>query len=240
MNIWYSFIAWLEGVGAWITGALDSVKAALRAFTEAIAGPLQFMVDYSAIIILAAFVLLILFCVFVKKDSLSNLRHIKTLIVCGLFMALNIILSYFTIKAGPYLEIGLGSITLPVLAALYGPLTACLVGLTQDLLKFIINPSGAYLPLLTILAGMGGLVYGIFFYKRKVTFGNALLAKLAVNVFVNMIFYSIALAPIMKSGIVGILPARIIKNVLTWPILAVIIYFLIKTVQRVIPKKFYN
>lgn len=215
------------------------MKAAIRVFTNAIEGPLQFLVNWSAIIILIVFVALILVCVFIKKDSLSNMRHVKTLVVCGLFMALNIVLGYFTIKPGPYLEIGLGSITLPVIATLYGPLTACVVGLAQDLIKFLINPTGAYLPTLTILAGMGGLTYGIFFHGKKITLGRALLAKLAVNVFLNIILYSIALAPTMSVGIAAFLPARIIKNLISWPILAVIIYFLIKTVQKVIPKKMY-
>ncbi len=223
----------------WVNGGLDSAKAAIRVFTNAIEGPLQFLVNYSAIIILIVFVALILVCVFIKKDSLANMRHLKTLVVCGLFMALNIVLGYFTIKPGPYLEIGLGSITLPVIATLYGPLTACVVGLAQDLIKFLINPTGAYLPTLTILAGMGGLTYGIFFHGKKITFGRALLAKLAVNVFLNIILYSIALAPTMSVGIAAFLPARILKNLISWPILAVIIYFLIKTVQRVIPKKMY-
>lgn len=232
MNYWNNFLEWTNG-------GLDNVKAAIRVFTNAIEGPLQFMVNWSAVIILAAFVALILVCVFIKKDSLANMRHVKTLIVCGLFMALNIVLGYFSIKPTPYLEIGLGSITQPVIATLYGPLTACVVGLAQDLIKFMIHPTGAYIPSLTILAGMGGLTYGIFFHGKKVSFGRVLLAKLTVNIFLNMILYSIALAPTMSVGIAAMLPLRILKNIISWPILSVIIYFLIKTVQKVIPKKMY-
>lgn len=238
---WDEFWKWVSTfwIFQWIDSGLNSVKAAIRVFTNAIEGPLQFLVNWSFVIVLAVFVVLILVCVFVKKSSLANMRHVKTLAICGLFMALNVVLGYFTVKPSPYLEIGLGSITQPIVATLYGPLTACVVGLTQDVVKFIIHPTGTYIPALTLLAGIGGMIYGIFFYGKKVTFGRALIAKLVVNVFVNMILYSISLAPTMSIGIAAILPARILKNLITWPIFAALIYYLIKKVQRDIPKKLY-
>ena len=77
------------------------------------------------------------------------------------------------------------------------------------------------------------MIYGMFLYKRRVTFLRVFLCKLTVILTVNIVLNSIALAPAAGSGIVGILPARVIKNLVLFPIQSVIVYEILKIISNI-------
>ena len=75
-----------------------------------------------------------------------QVRSPRVLATCALMMAVNIILGYFSIRLSAYLRIGFGFVTQPIVAMLFGPLTACMTAILQDTVSMILNPTGAYLP----------------------------------------------------------------------------------------------
>ena len=77
------------------------------------------------------------------------------------------------------------------------------------------------------------MIYGMFLYKRRVTFLRVFLCKLTVILTVNIVLNSIALAPTAGSGIIGILPARMIKNLVLFPIQSVIVYEILKIISNI-------
>ena len=98
----------------------------------------------------------------------------------AMFMAISVVLGYFTIEAGPYLKIGLGSVANQFVYYLFGPVTGMFYAGILDILKFTAKPTGAFFPGFTLIAMLGAMIYGTVLYRRPITFGRVLFAKLLV------------------------------------------------------------
>ena len=42
------------------------------------------------------------------RSSYQELKHVRNITTAAMFMAVSVVLGYFTIEAGPYLKIGFG------------------------------------------------------------------------------------------------------------------------------------
>lgn len=207
-----------------LKSALEPLRQTFSVFSNMWAGLL---------VIGVVFVLLLVFCILRSGSAFRRqLKNPRVLAICALMMALNIILGYFSINFSAYLRIGFGFVTQPVVAMLFGPLAACMTGIVQDMVSMLLNPTGAYLPAYTLSVGISGMFYGLILYQKPATFTRVLLAKMLVMLVGNILLNSIALAPTAGSGFIGILPARILKNILLLPIQAVVSYLILKLLQQ--------
>lgn len=216
-------------------GILDGWKEALAGFLDPLRQVLSFLsVPWvSMAVITAVFLLMVFWCVAGKKSDLrQQLKNPRVLAVCAMMMALNIILGTFTIRFSAYLRVGFGFVTQPVVAMLFGPMVCCVTGLIQDVVSYLLNPVGAFVPAYTLCVGISGIFHGLILYHKPVTFWRVLLAKLVVIVVGNILLNSIALAPTVGSGFIGILPSRILKNLLLLPIQTVVCYLILRLVQQ--------
>lgn len=122
------------------------------------------------------------------SDSAKELKHVRTLTVTGIMIALALVLKLFTINLGGDLKIGLGFIPICVIAMLYGPVVCSMSALAIDFLGFFVenNAGQAYYPPIALVAILGGIVYGIFLYRKNVKLINIICAKSIVNIFLNL------------------------------------------------------
>lgn len=94
-------------------------------------------------------------------------KRISTRKMCllGLFAAITVILGMFaTIRVGNLIKIPFKFITVFVVGAIYGPLSAGIVAAIADFfeaLKLGVNP------LITMVEFLGGVIFGLCFYKAK-------------------------------------------------------------------------
>ena len=102
----------------------------------------------------------------------------------------------------------------------------------QDVISLALNPTGAYIPAYTLSVGVSGMFYGMMLHNKRITLWRVFLAELLVIVVGNILLNTIALAPTVASGFVGILPSRILKNLLLLPIQTVVSYLILKFVQK--------
>ena len=207
---------------------------AISELINPIAGFLNVFSNFWLGTILITIVFLILVTVSVArygKESAQTIKKPQTLAICAMLIAVNAVLGQFTLPLSESVRIGFGFVTVPVASMLYGPLVGCAMGMLQDVLSLMIKPTGGLIIALTLNAGMMGIVYAAFFYKMKLSFVKVLLAQSVVVCVINIILNSIALAPVVGNGMVGILPARLIKNIVMLPIQVMIMYLLLKTVD---------
>ncbi len=184
-------------------------------------------------IVAIVFAGLLLFCILFRRDSFQKqLKNPRVLTICAMMMALNIILGYFTLRFTEFLRIGFGFVTQPVVGIAFGPLICCATGMIQDVISLVLKPTGAYIPAYTLSVGVSGMFYGMMLHSKKVTIWRVFLAELLVSVVGNILLNTIALAPTVASGFVGILPSRILKNLLLLPIQTVVSYLILKFVQK--------
>lgn len=213
---------------------LNSAKSVIANVITPCEGFFNLLVSYSTYIIIITFLLLLIFNVFIiKTDSVKHIKNVRTIVICGLLIALNCVLSIYSLNIGGYLKLSFGFVTLPAVSLLFGPITGCIVGFVQDIFSYIVRPTGAFMPIFSIISATSGLIYGMFFYRKKVTFLRTLIMNLVIVTVINILFNSIAMAPLMSKAIVAYLPARIVKNLIVWPIESVILYYFLKAVRTI-------
>ena len=142
------------------------------------------------------------------QASFQELKHVKTLTTAAMLMAVSVVLGYFTIEAGPYLKIGFGGVVNQFVYYLFGPVAGAVYGGVLDLVKYVVKPTGAFFPGFTLNAMLGGVLYGTILY-------------------LNTLWLS------MMSGkaMMVLLPMRVLKNLIKWPVDAALFYLIAKRME---------
>ena len=168
-----------------------------------------------------------------KIFSFKELKNVRTLAVCALMIALNVVLS--VIAEIPLFDrtimIGFQYLALVVVGYLYGPMPAMIVGGIGDILGAFLFPKGAPFIGFTLNAMVEGFVYGLFFYKKKITLGRIMSAML-----VNLVVISFMMTPtwiqIMYSTNMWITKALYVSKIGKYPVDVLLTFFLLKSLDK--------
>lgn len=165
-------------------------------------------------------------------ESAQEFKKIRTITLCGLFAALAFILSSFSIRLGEYIKIGFSGLPNEMVDFLFGPVVGSFFAATMDILKLIVNPDGAWIPGLTLNAFLAGLIYGVFLYKKPISIWRIAAAKFIVSLVINVGLATFWLSQVYGAGYLANLPARILKNVIMWPINTAVLYIVLKAFEK--------
>lgn len=169
------------------------------------------------------------------KESAKEIHRVLSITGTAMLATLNIVVgTTLTIPITPMLKIGFSSLFAAVSGMYYGPIMTGVAGVITDNLKFMLRPNGPYFLGFTINEFLIGMIYGCFFYKKKITLLRVILARLCITVFINLILTSLWLNMMYQNPLFTM--ARLIKNVLMFPIDVALLYFMLKAAQRI--KKF--
>lgn len=166
-------------------------------------------------------------------DSYKELKSVRTITTAAMLAAIAIILGMFSIEIGSYIRIGFSSIPNGVAAYLFGPVVGGIFSGVLDVLKYIIKPTGAFFLPLTLVTILAGILYGVMYYKKKITFGRVLATKFIVMLICNVILNTLCLSTLYGQGFLVLLPARALKNLIMWPIDSAIFYLTAKALESV-------
>lgn len=121
---------------------------------------------------------------------------------------------------------------------LYGPIVGLFIGFFSDVLGFFLFPNGFgfYFPY-TLNAMLSGFIYGIFFYKKRITFSSIFFARVLINLFINVILGSIWWMNInnltIEQARVYLLFTSLPKNLVYLFPQSVVLYIVFKALGRV-------
>lgn len=173
---------------------------------------------------------------FAFSRSLRELKSTRTLALTALLIALNLVLDLtgLTIRIPPNLRIGFGFLTNAAVGMLFGPTVGIMTGICTDVLGYFAGnfTMGGYFPGYTLTAMLGGMIYGLWLYKEKVSIMRCIGAKLCVNLFCNIGLNTLWLTMTGGKAWSALLPARVVKNALLLPIEVVLLYFGMQLVLR--------
>lgn len=127
------------------------------------------------------------------KYSISHFKNTKDIVTISLLFALMLALKAIKLPSG-FGSLGLNLVYLAFAAIgmLYGPLVGLTIGFFSDVLGFFIFPSAyGFFPGYTFDAMISGFMYGIFFYKTRLSYSKCFYSRLFVNLFVNVFMGSI-------------------------------------------------
>ena len=109
----------------------------------------------------------------------------RDLVLASIFIALSVVFTrVFSIQISPIQRIGFGQTPIMLAGIILGPIWGFLVGIVADLTGFFIAGRGGFNPAFTLIAGLIGLVPGLF---SKYVFKNKMLLASTVAVVFNML-----------------------------------------------------
>ena len=141
-----------------------------------------------------------------------------------------------SVRVTETIKIGLGYLITALLGMLYGPFTAALAAGAGDLIKYLLKPDGAYFFGFTLTAMLGGVVYGVFFYREKCTIPRAIASKATVSLLLNCLLNTVWVSWLYGMPFLGALGPRVIKNLMALPFEIVLLYIVLNGMNKVIQR----
>ena len=132
------------------------------------------------------------------KDSARELKKISTLTVCGVLMALSIVMRNMAINITPDLRITFSFFGIMAIAMLYGPVVCVISNVGVDVIGYVLDGYKARDYNLGLLAVkiIIALIYGICLYKKttgKSIIISGIISRVIVVILCNLVLNSAVL-----------------------------------------------
>ena len=132
------------------------------------------------------------------KDSAQELKKISTLTVCGVLMALSIVMRNMAINITPDLRITFSFFVIMAIAMLYGPVVCVISNVGVDVIGYVLDGYKARDYNLGLLAVkiIIALIYGICLYKKttgKSIIISGIISRVIVVILCNLVLNSAVL-----------------------------------------------
>jgi ECF transporter S component (folate family) len=159
------------------------------------------------------------------KKSAAELKNIRCIVTIGLLLAAAVVLDGFgSIRIGDFLKINFTFLPLSMVGILFGPVPGLFAGLLTDIIGYLVNPVGGFIPALVLVSGLEGLIYGMVLYNLKsertvATIIRIVVARLLVCGICNLTLNTLALysAGFISGDSYGALvAARAATNIITF------------------------
>ena len=171
------------------------------------------------------------------RQSAQELKQVRTLTGVAMWLAMSVVISFTaSVRVTETIKIGLGYLITALLGMLYGPFTAALAAGAGDLIKYLLKPDGAYFFGFTLTAMLGGVVYGVFFYREKCTIPRAIASKATVSLLLNCLLNTVWVSWLYGMPFLGALGPRVIKNLMALPFEIVLLYIVLNGMNKVIQR----
>lgn len=153
------------------------------------------------------------------------MTNTRKLVILSLLTALTIVLARFLSIQTQFLRISFEFFPIVVAAILFGPIGAGITAAVADIIGAILFPAGTFFPGFTVSAFTTGIIYGLFFYNKKIAWIKAIFGVLTKIIVVDMIMVSIWLMILYKMPLEALIAGRLIKFAVMLPIEVVLIFF---------------
>ena len=127
-------------------------------------------------------------------SSSQEMRQVRTVTVCAMMAAIGVVLGSLTIYITDTVRIGFSGIPVTLVSYLFGPVVGGMFGGALDVLKYLVKPMGPFMPGLTLIVMLKGLLYGCFLYKKPLTLWRVLAVQLVVAVVCNLFLNTLCLS----------------------------------------------
>lgn len=167
------------------------------------------------------------------SSSSKELKNVRSLVLCGILLAVKIVLAtYFTLRLGPTLKIGTSFIASATIGFLFGPVVGAVSGGVSDIISFMMFPDGSFNIVFTLISTIAGSIYGFLLYNKKITIFRCLITEFILIVFINLLLNTAAISTMYGTPFFALLPARLVKNIVQFPINTVIMYVVLIQVEK--------
>lgn len=166
------------------------------------------------------------------KEAFGNLKNTRMLALAAMVVALRAVCKMLEIPLAPGLNINVAAFFNSVGAMVYGPVVGVLGAAVSDPLGYLLHPDGPYFPPFMLVDMSSSFIFGLLFWKRRLSVSRTFAAKFTVNMVSNIILTSfimkwyVAVFNLdMVYNLVNL--TRIVKNLILFPLEAILIAFVL-------------
>ena len=164
------------------------------------------------------------------RGAAGEVKKLRTLAVSAIFLALSSAVASVFIPLPNNLRVYFTYGPKALCAAVIGPVSGLLFGLTGDLLGFVLHPTGGFFPGYTLTSMMGMFLYGLGLYRKKITVRRLALTKLLVNLVCNAGLNVLWSAILYQKAWIVYFTASLTKNLALWPVEAAVLVLVFRLV----------
>ena len=143
------------------------------------------------------------------------MKCLKLLVFAALMIAVTRALSLIPGIPIWHTKLTWGFLARSVCALVCGPVLGLVFGFVEDILGFVLQPTGDFFPGYTLSTMAGVLVYALFFFRRRITVVKLVLANAVVNLLVNAAMGSVWSTMVRGGGYLGWFIPSLAKNLIT-------------------------
>lgn len=175
------------------------------------------------------------------------MSKLKKVILSGILLALVIVLNRFVSIKTPLLVISFTFVPIMMSAIWLGPKYSTLIAALGDFIGAILFPFGTYFPGFTVSAGLTGLIYGMFLYKKqdnemtdKKFIIRLIISNLLVLGIVEIFVVSLWLNMLYGKAYLLVVSSRVVAQVIMFPIRIITIFVLEKLTRPIVNRYLYE
>ena len=166
----------------------------------------------------------------------ANLHNTRLLVFAALMIAMARALSLVPGIPIAHTKLTFGFLARALCALVCGPVLGLVYGFVEDILGFILQPSGEFFFGYTLSTMLGVLCYALCFYRRRLTVASIVLANLLVNLLVNAVLGSVWNVMTRGAGFMGWFVPSLAKNLLTIVPKSVLLYVLFRGILPILQR----
>lgn len=175
------------------------------------------------------------------KEAFNNIKNTRYLCLAAIIVSLRVVVKLFRIQLAPGLELTFDCYINAIGSIIYGPVVGLLVGAVSDTVGAILFPSGIYFFPFIITEMLSSFIFGLCLYKKELTVSRIFTSRFLVSLICNIILTSVIMKwyyQVFDLGGYNIFNlARIVKNLVLFPIESVLLTLLITAISPIIKKK---
>ena len=171
------------------------------------------------------------------RTAANELKDVRKLTFAALCIALCMALAVIpSVPLWGGAKITWGFLARGLCALVCGPTLGLIFAFVEDILGFILQPTGDFFPGYTLSTMAGVLVYALCFYRAKITVWRLVLANVLVNLLVNAAMGSVWTV-MMRGGVywAWFVPS-LIKNLVTIIPKAAVLYVLFQALLPILQR----
>lgn len=130
--------------------------------------------------------------------SAQEFKSVRCITMTGILIAVSMIIEMHSIDLN-FVKINFAFLAIAAVGMLFGPTVGLFAGLAGDVVGFLAHPTGPFLPIYVLVAGLQGLIYGVCLYHKNdsycikvkgkdiTLYVRAVIARLIDVLFINLL-----------------------------------------------------
>ena len=164
-------------------------------------------------------------------------KNTKNLTIGAMLLAVSVVLSFLKIPITSLIELRFNSLPVAICGCFFGPVAGGIVGALADILGYLVRPTGPFFPGFTITSALTGVIYGLLLYRKDLTLPRLAVAEGLQTIVISMLLNSVCLAILYGNGFPVVFTARIVKNLVMYPVNLALLFFTVKPLKQLFIKK---